>query len=131
MHHGKRAMMVTSLPKAWEIAHYACHFCLNNGHLLICDGCEQGYHIACIGLAAIPTDDWFCQICKPSQADTTAASDMVDGDGDGDADGDGDGDATVGGGREKCSMCETQLSGKPQYHAALGLLCISCAEEFK
>ncbi|KHJ30796.1 putative origin recognition complex subunit [Erysiphe necator] len=34
--------------------------------MLLCDGCDSGYHVKCIGLAKEPSSDlWFCEKCKP------------------------------------------------------------------
>ena len=33
--------------------------------ILICDECQRGYHLKCIGLKTIPEDDeWYCPECK-------------------------------------------------------------------
>ncbi len=39
-------------------------------HMLICDGCEKGYHMYCLKpkLKAIPEGDWFCKGCSSKQA---------------------------------------------------------------
>ncbi|KAF8066379.1 PHD and RING finger domain-containing protein [Scenedesmus sp. PABB004] len=31
--------------------------------LLICDGCDQGYHTYCVNCSTVPLDDWFCPDC--------------------------------------------------------------------
>lgn len=31
--------------------------------LLLCDGCDRGFHIECINLAAVPLGNWFCAAC--------------------------------------------------------------------
>lgn len=39
----------------------------NEAELLICDGgCERGFHIRCINLAAVPVEDWCCVGCANS-----------------------------------------------------------------
>eukprot|EP00041_Stephanoeca_diplocostata_P028857 m.835238 g.835238 ORF g.835238 m.835238 type:complete len:1257 (+) comp23453_c0_seq4:506-4276(+) len=37
--------------------------------LLLCDGCDHGFHMYCLKpkLFTIPEDDWFCKACKPSR----------------------------------------------------------------
>ncbi|GAQ85711.1 hypothetical protein KFL_002500090 [Klebsormidium nitens] len=32
-------------------------------YILICDNCNKGYHLWCIGLAAVPEGDWYCPPC--------------------------------------------------------------------
>src|SRR5680860_149965 len=32
--------------------------------LLICDGCEKGYHCDCIGIISVPEGNWVCPVCK-------------------------------------------------------------------
>ena len=36
--------------------------------MLLCDGCESEWHMACVGLAEVPTDAWFCRGCAVSSA---------------------------------------------------------------
>ena len=31
--------------------------------MLLCDGCDRGFHTACVGLAGVPAGDWFCTAC--------------------------------------------------------------------
>jgi hypothetical protein len=31
--------------------------------MLLCDGCDACHHVACVGLAAVPSGDWFCSSC--------------------------------------------------------------------
>ena len=31
--------------------------------ILLCDGCDNEAHMACVGLAQVPTGDWFCASC--------------------------------------------------------------------
>lgn len=42
--------------------------CCNRGDreetLLLCDGCDRGFHCECIGLPAVPDGDWFCNACN-------------------------------------------------------------------
>ena len=33
--------------------------------ILICEQCEQGWHLRCIKLGHIPEDEWFCDTCAP------------------------------------------------------------------
>ena len=38
--------------------------------MILCDGCDQGWHVTCITppLAEIPEDEWFCAVCAGSRA---------------------------------------------------------------
>ncbi|XP_077787959.1 PHD and RING finger domain-containing protein 1 isoform X3 [Podarcis muralis] len=38
--------------------------------LLLCDGCDHGYHMECLNppLSEIPVDEWFCPPCAPANA---------------------------------------------------------------
>ncbi|XP_016849005.2 PHD and RING finger domain-containing protein 1 isoform X2 [Anolis carolinensis] len=38
--------------------------------LLLCDGCDAGYHMECLNppLSEIPVDEWFCPPCAPTNA---------------------------------------------------------------
>lgn len=37
------------------------------GDVVCCDGCRAVYHLACIDLAALPSDDFFCPLCSCKQ----------------------------------------------------------------
>jgi hypothetical protein len=41
--------------------------------MLLCDGCNKGYHTSCLTppLARIPRGKWFCPVCKPTAAKQT------------------------------------------------------------
>ena len=32
--------------------------------VLLCDGCANEAHVACVGLTQVPTGDWFCASCR-------------------------------------------------------------------
>lgn len=32
--------------------------------LILCDGCDAHFHLFCVGLTAVPSDDWFCKRCR-------------------------------------------------------------------
>ncbi|XP_074853985.1 PHD and RING finger domain-containing protein 1 isoform X2 [Carettochelys insculpta] len=38
--------------------------------LLLCDGCDAGYHMECLNppLSEVPVDEWFCPACVPANA---------------------------------------------------------------
>ncbi|XP_034626286.1 PHD and RING finger domain-containing protein 1 isoform X1 [Trachemys scripta elegans] len=43
--------------------------------LLLCDGCDAGYHMECLNppLSEVPVDEWFCPACAPANAAVAAA----------------------------------------------------------
>ncbi|NXF73238.1 PHRF1 protein, partial [Sclerurus mexicanus] len=47
--------------------------------LLLCDGCDAGYHMECLNppLSEVPVDEWFCPACAPMGASATADTDHV------------------------------------------------------
>jgi len=47
--------------------HDCCQKCLDLGELLVCDGCEGGFHLHCAGITVIPEGDWFCEACRLDQ----------------------------------------------------------------
>ncbi|MCJ1307395.1 hypothetical protein MMC25_001041 [Agyrium rufum] len=40
----------------------------NEEVLLLCDGCDMGYHTYCIGLDSVPLGAWFCETCSVQRA---------------------------------------------------------------
>lgn len=50
----------------------------NNEHcLLLCDGCDKGFHTYCMNIPAIPIADWFCPACRPKTINGSGASSAV------------------------------------------------------
>ncbi|NXK64513.1 PHRF1 protein, partial [Sylvietta virens] len=47
--------------------------------LLLCDGCDAGYHMECLNppLSEVPVDEWFCPACAPMGANRAADADHV------------------------------------------------------
>ncbi|XP_021259523.1 PHD and RING finger domain-containing protein 1 isoform X1 [Numida meleagris] len=47
--------------------------------LLLCDGCDAGYHMECLNppLSEVPVDEWFCPACVPMGASASADTDHV------------------------------------------------------
>jgi len=43
-------------------------------HLMLCDGCDQGYHCFCVGLDAVPLEEWHCSICEAADGSTVAGT---------------------------------------------------------
>ena len=49
-----------------DVEEVLCVTCGDGGdepHLMLCDGCDRGYHCYCVGLDAVPLDDWHCATC--------------------------------------------------------------------
>lgn len=48
-----------------------CEFCGSGSDpeiMLLCDGCDRGFHTSCIGIQGIPhVDDWYCHDCVVEQ----------------------------------------------------------------
>ena len=44
-----------------------CGRCDREDRLLLCDGCDAGYHLDCLTppLTDVPVDEWFCPRCAP------------------------------------------------------------------
>ncbi|NXG79391.1 PHRF1 protein, partial [Baryphthengus martii] len=47
--------------------------------LLLCDGCDAGYHMECLNpaLSEVPVDEWFCPACAPADVSAVAGTDHV------------------------------------------------------
>ncbi|XP_064308492.1 PHD and RING finger domain-containing protein 1 isoform X1 [Phalacrocorax carbo] len=47
--------------------------------LLLCDGCDAGYHMECLNppLSEVPVDEWFCPACAPISVSVAADTDHV------------------------------------------------------
>ncbi|KAM9223670.1 PHD and RING finger domain-containing protein 1 isoform 2-T2 [Leptosomus discolor] len=47
--------------------------------LLLCDGCDAGYHMECLNppLSEVPVDEWFCPACAPMGVSAAADMDHV------------------------------------------------------
>ncbi len=57
---------------ALDVDDAACVVCNrmdDDENMLLCDGCDDGYHIYCCTpkLKEIPDGDWFCEECRPSK----------------------------------------------------------------
>lgn len=58
----------------WEksVENARCRICRRKSddeNLLLCDGCNQGFHLYCLrpALKSIPRGDWFCVSCRPKR----------------------------------------------------------------
>ena len=50
----------------------ACSTCKvadNDDRMLLCDGCDKGFHMYCMApqLVNVPTGQWFCEHCRPQR----------------------------------------------------------------
>lgn len=48
-----------------------CALCRNaraDGTLLLCDSCDAGCHLSCLGLDSVPPGDWHCPQCAPTDS---------------------------------------------------------------
>lgn len=43
-----------------------CHQCNREDRMLLCDGCDRGYHLECLTppLDEVPIEEWFCPDCS-------------------------------------------------------------------
>ena len=56
----------SELPDGVDIEDVLCGTCGEGGdepNLMLCDGCDQGHHCYCVGLDAVPLEEWHCRIC--------------------------------------------------------------------
>jgi hypothetical protein len=45
-----------------------CSVCNYVGELIVCSGpCGRCFHVACLGIDGVPSDDFFCDLCKSNQ----------------------------------------------------------------
>lgn len=47
-----------------------CEICQDDDHdrlLLLCDRCDLGFHLFCVGLDSVPEGDWYCTSCRAKQ----------------------------------------------------------------
>jgi hypothetical protein len=60
------------VPAPAHVACQACHAQSGAASMLLCDGCDRGYHMRCIGMRGQrpPTGDWVCMGCTRSHATT-------------------------------------------------------------
>ena len=47
-----------------EVACEICGSADEGDVLLLCDGCDKGFHKKCAGVRRVPKGDWFCACCK-------------------------------------------------------------------
>ncbi|KAG2535237.1 uncharacterized protein LOC120690116 isoform X2 [Panicum virgatum] len=76
-----------------------CGICGDGGDLICCDGCPSTFHMSCLGLEALPSDDWCCANCSCKFCHEHSSDDAED---------IADADSSL----RSCSQCEEQ------YHQA-------------
>ncbi|PAN45038.1 hypothetical protein PAHAL_9G089100 [Panicum hallii] len=76
-----------------------CGICGDGGNLICCDGCPSTFHMSCLGLEALPADDWCCANCSCKFCHEHSSDDAED---------ITDADSSL----RSCSQCEEQ------YHQA-------------
>lgn len=82
--HGGQVQKVIALQKpvtaeGGELDQTNCEVCGQSDRedrLLLCDGCDAGYHMECLTppLDAVPVEEWFCPRCSPSNVHSGASS---------------------------------------------------------
>jgi hypothetical protein len=60
----------------WEMERIACEACKKESgddSMLLCDGCDRGYHLHCLRpkLRGIPDGEWHCPVCLPMAEEDT------------------------------------------------------------
>ena len=61
----------SELPEGMAIEDVICGTCGEGGdedRLMLCDGCDAGHHCFCVGLDAVPLEEWRCRICAETNA---------------------------------------------------------------
>ncbi len=49
-----------------------CRLCqVADGELMLCDGCDAGYHLRCVGLKHLPEGQWMCVLCAGKASAST------------------------------------------------------------
>ena len=43
--------------------------------LMLCDGCDAGHHCFCVGLDAVPLEEWRCRLCAETEAPSVGVAD--------------------------------------------------------
>ncbi|XP_033102198.1 tyrosine-protein kinase BAZ1B-like [Anneissia japonica] len=86
-----------------------CKICRKKGNddrLLLCDECNQPFHLLCLrpALKAVPKGEWKCPSCKPQTPRRTARNRVIYEDDDDDDDDDSDGEEE----EHYCLVCEEQ-----------------------
>lgn len=53
-----------------------CNYCDREERLLLCDGCDLGYHLECLDppLTHVPLEEWFCPACVAAEVPSVVLS---------------------------------------------------------
>jgi DNA invertase Pin-like site-specific DNA recombinase len=54
-----------------------CHVCSNGeneAQMLLCDGCNRGFHTFCLNMRSVPSGSWYCPGCVRSSSTTTTTT---------------------------------------------------------
>ena len=69
-HHQKQSKQPLTSEAIDAIACEVCHSRTNAAKMLLCDGCDKGFHIGCLGMSSLPpkSHGWLCESClSPGQ----------------------------------------------------------------
>jgi hypothetical protein len=73
----RRRTRARSPPRDADVRCEACGSGEAGAELMLCDGCDRGYHIFCLRpiLPRVPAGDWFCDACRslPSYSKSSPA----------------------------------------------------------
>lgn len=55
-----------------------CGSCDREDHMLLCDGCDLGYHMECLDppLDHVPLDNWYCAECDHNNSNNDLAEEV-------------------------------------------------------
>ena len=84
----------SELPDGVDIEDVLCGTCGEGGdepNLMLCDGCDQGHHCYCVGLDAVPLEEWYCRICAEENPRREGEG-VGEGEGEGVGEGEGEGE---------------------------------------
>lgn len=61
---GPTDIWVERLPPAADLACVRCGAADRDAEMVLCDRCDSGYHVGCVGLSEVPQGDWECPACR-------------------------------------------------------------------
>lgn len=59
-----------------DIVCTVCQNGSNEAHLLLCDGCDRGFHTFCLNLRHVPHGSWYCPRCTVSSSSSTSTTEV-------------------------------------------------------
>ena len=62
---GTRPLDVEETETSFDTGCMVCGQSSDPHLILLCDGCDNEAHLACVGLSQVPAGDWFCSSCRP------------------------------------------------------------------